>query len=184
MASVDAPAGARPDAHAVEDAHGLAVPTERQADGRALLRTDLRRRPVPRADDAPTRGGRQGLPADELVEPRRPPSGRAPTTRSASPSASRLAYQRGYDAKKRKKRKTEPRAPHTRSGWTDAEVAQLATYLVTPAAFDARTNRWNWKGVEAAVPTKTGDQCRNKLHRQSSDGEHLRALVKAAHPTA
>ena len=99
--------------------------------------------------------------------------------------AKRLRYQRGYDAKKSKKRKTEPRAPrapHTR--WTDAEVAQLATYLVTPAAFDARTNRWNWKGVEAAVPTKNREQCRNKLHCLSSDGEHLRALAKAAHPTA
>ena len=97
----------------------------------------------------------------------------------------RLAYQNDYYAKKRKKRKTEPRAPrapHTR--WTDAEVAQLATYLVTPAAFDARTNRWNWKGVEAAVPTKNREQCRSKLQGLTSDGERLRALAKAAHPTA
>ena len=96
----------------------------------------------------------------------------------------RLLYQNDYNAtvRAKKRRKTGPRAPHTR--WTDAEVAQLATYLVTPAAFNVRTKRMCWKGVEAAVPTKTGDQCRNKLHRQSSDGEHLRALVKAAHPTA
>ena len=97
----------------------------------------------------------------------------------------KLAYQNDYNAKKRKKRKTEPRAPrapHTR--WTDAEVAQLATYLVTPAAFDARTNRWNWKGVEAAVPTKTRKQCKNMFKTKSPIREHLQALAKAAHPTA
>ena len=97
----------------------------------------------------------------------------------------RLLYQNDYNAKKRKKRKTEPRAPrapHTR--WTDAEVAQLATYVVTPAAFDTRTNRWNWKGVEAAVPTKNREQCKNMFKSKSPKGERLRALAKAAHPTA
>ena len=96
----------------------------------------------------------------------------------------RLAYQRGYDAtvRAKKRRKTGPRAPRTR--WTDAEVAQLATYLVTPAAFDARTKRMCWKGVEAAVPTKTRVQCQNMFGTESSNRERLRALVKAAHPTA
>ena len=93
-----------------------------------------------------------------------------------------LLAQAGPALSAKKRRKTGPRAPHTR--WTDAEVAQLATYLVTPAAFNVRTKRMCWKGVEAAVPTKNRDQCKNKLHCPSSDGEHLRALVKAAHPTA
>ena len=75
-----------------------------------------------------------------------------------------------------------PRAPPI--PWTTAEVAQLVAYLVTPTAFNARTKRWNWKGAEAAVPTKTRKQCKDKLHHPSSDGERLRALVKAAHPTA
>ena len=97
----------------------------------------------------------------------------------------RLLYQNEYNAKKRKKRKTEPRAPRApRIPWTTAEVAQLATYLVTPAAFDARTKWMCWKGVEAAVPTKTRVQCQNMFGTESSNRERLRALVKAAHPTA
>ena len=96
----------------------------------------------------------------------------------------RLAYQRGYDAtvRAKKRRKTGPRAPRVR--WTDAEVAQLATYLVTPAAFNVRTKRMCWKGVEAAVPTKTRVQCKSMFDSESSNRERLRALVKAAHPTA
>ena len=65
----------------------------------------------------------------------------------------RLLYASDY--RKKKKLKTEPReprAPHT--PWTDAEVAQLAAYVVTPAAFNVLTKRMCWKGVEAAVPTK------------------------------
>ena len=97
----------------------------------------------------------------------------------------RLLYQNEYNAKKRKKRKTEPRAPRAPCiPWTTAEVAQLVAYLVTPAAFNARTKRWNWKGAEAAVPTKTKIQCRDMFKSKSSDGERLRALAKAAHPTA
>ena len=97
----------------------------------------------------------------------------------------RLLYQNEYNAKKRKKRKTEPRAPRAPPiPWTTAEVTQLAAYLVTPAAFNARTKRWNWKGAEAAVPTKTKIQCRDMFKSKSSDGERLRALAKAAHATA
>ena len=97
----------------------------------------------------------------------------------------KLAYQNDYNAKKAKKRKTEPRAPRASPiPWTTAEVAQLATYLVTPAAFNVLTKRMCWKGVEAAVPTKTRVQCQNMFDTESSNRERLRALVKAAHPTA